>query len=262
VKDPLKYTPDLKAPSLVQTVPLPGGGHSVVAAPTGPAQDLYNADQKRAAGVADIKSSLLSIIHAADMLEGTDLFGPGGQVNRDKMNLWTASLRQFGVEPSKEVQTKQEALDILDKATINLQLQLGGSVGGGAESTIQTAHGGVPSTANTLPGLRSILSSLWQRYQRYQDVVTYKDAYRAKFGSYVGAQDAFDRAYTPESYQKAAQFDLIKPQGSTWQALKTDYAKNHHLSADDRAKVDAALGNGMAGYVEQMLRDGIEPQPY
>jgi len=98
--------------------------------------------------------------------------------------------------------------------------------------------------------------------ERQQDIVTFKDAYRAKAGNLIGAQDTFDRTYTPQSYQKAAQFDLINPNSTRWQSLKAEYASGNGLSAKTKAEMNSRLGAGMGNYIEQMIRDGIEPQQY
>ena len=274
-KDPLKNNPDIRpapgtAPNELHVTPLPGGGNSVSVGPNPQTaqqiadQDtIYKADVAKAAAVPDIKSQLLSIRHAADMLDGSYFnIGPGHTISRTGLDIWNGVMRGLGLEQSDASLNVQQAYDILDKATVRLQLALGGQVGGGAESTIQTAGHGVPSAANTPAGLRSIVSSLWMQAERQQDIVTFKDAYRAKAGNLIGAQDTFDRTYTPQSYQKAAQFDLINPNSTRWQSLKAEYASGNGLSAKTKAEMNSRLGAGMGNYIEQMIRDGIEPQQY
>jgi hypothetical protein len=267
-KDPLKYTPDIKNQAGgVQTTPLPGGGNQVIYS-GGPAittaESQYTTDQTRAAGVGDIKNQLLSVRQAEEMLKGTRFdVGPGHTMARESLDAWNAFLRAAGEQPSGEALTAPEAWAILDKATTRLQLALGGAVGGGAASTVQTAGHGVPSAENTPAAIRALTSSLWQQVQRYDDIVTYKDAYRAKVGNLVGAQDSFDRTYTPASYEKAAQFDLIDPGDKQWQALKGEYVKGKGLPEAVKASLDKGAGiRGMGDYVEQMIRDGVEPQQY
>jgi len=106
------------------------------------------------------------------------------------------------------------------------------------------------------------MATLWAGTQRQQDLVTFKDAYRAQAGNLVGAQDAFDRRYTPESYYKQGIYNSLDPNSNTWGQIRRYMGADGKLPEGIKKQLDG-LGSGMGDYVERMLQQKIDPQrPY